>query len=87
MEHCVAPMKLSTRPKALANLAALLLVIGGAAALVAYELVEPPAYATLDNADLPPTFLKLVPLHTRLAEPRAGDWLDRHVELGQSYGE
>jgi archaemetzincin len=80
-------MNLGSRPNAFANFAALLLVIGGAAALVAYELVEPPAYATLDNSDLPPKFLKLVPLHTRLAEPRSGDWLDRHVELGQSYGE
>jgi archaemetzincin len=41
----------------------------------------------LDNSDLPPTYQKLVPLHTPLAKPRPGDWLDRHVELGQSYGQ
>src|SRR5262245_25001422 len=49
-------------------------------------LAQPP-FAAADNSDLPPTFQKLVPLHTALTKPRPGDWLERHVELGQTYRE
>lgn len=65
--------------------ATLVLLVGGGVA--AYQFFAPPTYAVLDNSQLPPTFQRLVPLHTPLAKPRPGDWLDRHVELGQSYAQ
>ncbi|MGA2063558.1 MAG: hypothetical protein ABSG86_01250 [Thermoguttaceae bacterium] len=34
---------------------------------------------------LPAKFERLLPLHTRLAPPRPGDWLAAHKEPGQSY--
>jgi archaemetzincin len=34
---------------------------------------------------LPPTFAKLLPLHTKLAPPEPGQWLAEHEETGQSY--
>jgi archaemetzincin len=34
---------------------------------------------------LPPDFLKLLPLHTKLGKPQPGEWLDKHFELGQTY--
>ncbi|MBM4089164.1 MAG: hypothetical protein FJ276_07015 [Planctomycetes bacterium] len=36
---------------------------------------------------LPAPFDKLVPLHSRLAAPKPGEWLDVHEEPGQTYGE
>ena len=34
---------------------------------------------------LPPKFLKLVPLHEKLGQPRPGDWLISHPESGQTF--
>jgi archaemetzincin len=47
------------------------------------------AVATRAAADdeLPPEFRRLLPLHKPLPEPRPGDWLYRHEEPGQTYGE
>jgi archaemetzincin len=36
---------------------------------------------------LPPTFEKLLPLHTRLGRPQPGEWLAEHKEPGQTYAE
>jgi len=41
--------------------------------------------AEIDDKSLPPSFSKLLPLHTKLGKPRPGDWLDKHPELGQTY--
>jgi archaemetzincin len=38
-----------------------------------------------DKPSLPSKFAKLLPLHTKLGKPRPGDWLDQHLELGQTY--
>ena len=38
-----------------------------------------------DRLSLPPKFVKLLPLHTKLGKPEPGDWLDKHFELGQTY--
>jgi archaemetzincin len=34
---------------------------------------------------LPPSFLKLLPLHTKLGKPQPGDWLAEHPEPGQTF--
>ncbi len=41
--------------------------------------------AKYDPSDLPATYRKLLPLHTKLGGPQPGDWLDRHHEPGQTY--
>ncbi|MCE5266338.1 MAG: archaemetzincin [Planctomycetaceae bacterium] len=38
-----------------------------------------------DKQRLPADFAKLVPLHTALGKPEPGEWLDKHVELGQTF--
>jgi archaemetzincin len=38
-----------------------------------------------ENGALPPDFAKLLPLHTKLGKPQPGEWLDKHVELGQTF--
>ena len=38
-----------------------------------------------DETALPEPFLKLLPLQTRLAKPRPGEWLAEHSEPGQTY--
>jgi archaemetzincin len=38
-------------------------------------------------AALPPTFERLLPLHTKLGPPQPHDWLAEHKEPGQSYAE
>jgi archaemetzincin len=43
--------------------------------------------AASDDLKLPPKFTQLLPLHKKLAPPRSGDWLDRHVELGQTFNQ
>lgn len=73
------------RAKLVLTLATLVLVAGGGVA--AYEFLAPPPHAVADNSELPAKFQKLVPLHTVLPKPQSGEWLDRHVELGQSYGQ
>lgn len=40
-----------------------------------------------DERPLPAKFETLIPLHEKLGEPRRGDWLDKHDEPGQTYGE
>ncbi len=39
------------------------------------------------DAKLPATFEKLLPLHTKLAPPKPGEWLAEHKEAGQTYSE
>lgn len=34
---------------------------------------------------LPSDFARLLPLHTKLGKPQPGEWLDKHVELGQTF--
>jgi len=43
--------------------------------------------ADLDDKSLPPSFSKLLPLHTKLGKPLPGDWLDKHAEFGQNYAQ
>ncbi|HUT14547.1 MAG TPA: archaemetzincin [Thermoguttaceae bacterium] len=38
-----------------------------------------------DKLMLPLKFRKLLPLHTKMAEPQPGDWLDQHHEPGQTF--
>jgi archaemetzincin len=38
-----------------------------------------------DRLSLPPEYAKLLPLHTKLAKPRPGEWLHEHSERGQTY--
>ncbi len=38
-----------------------------------------------ENRALPPDFAKLLPLHKELGKPQPGEWLDRHVEMGQTF--
>lgn len=40
-----------------------------------------------DGGRLPSAIAKLVPLHTRLGQPRPGDWLSVHPEPGQTFAE
>ncbi|MCD4728023.1 MAG: archaemetzincin [Pirellulales bacterium] len=46
-----------------------------------------PANHTLadEKLMLPPKFVKLLPLHEKLGEPRPGDWLASHPEPGQTF--
>jgi archaemetzincin len=37
------------------------------------------------RAELPATFARLLPLHTKLGPPQPGEWLDGHKEPGQTY--
>jgi archaemetzincin len=39
------------------------------------------------DAKLPAAFQKLLPLHTKLARPKPGEWLAEHKESGQTYSE
>jgi len=45
------------------------------------------AIGAADSGDkgLPEKFRRLVPLHTRLGPPQAGDWIVQHPEPGQTY--
>lgn len=38
-----------------------------------------------EDRSLPRDFAKLIPLHTKLSKPRPGEWLDRHIERGQTF--
>lgn len=38
-----------------------------------------------DPSMLPPQFRKLLPLHTKLGEPKPHDWLTEHAEPGQTF--
>jgi archaemetzincin len=38
-----------------------------------------------DSSMLPPAFRKLLPLHTKLGEPKPHDWLAEHSESGQTF--
>jgi archaemetzincin len=39
------------------------------------------------NKELPPALARLAPLHTPMPKPQPGDWLTKHDEPGQTYGE
>ncbi len=47
--------------------------------------VERAAAEPADKQMLPPNFVKLIPLHTKLGKPRPGEWLDQHPEPGQTF--
>jgi archaemetzincin len=38
-----------------------------------------------DQSTLPPQFRRLLPLHTKLGEPKPHDWLTEHSESGQTF--
>ncbi len=56
-------------------------------AILAVLLAATVAARAPADDELPPEFRRLLPLHKPLPEPRPGDWLDRHKEPGQTYGE
>jgi len=58
--------------------------LGLAATMIAcFAQAEEPA----DDARLPSTISKLVPLHTPLGPPQPGEWLSMHPEPGQTFAE
>lgn len=56
-------------------------------AVLAVLLAAAAATRAAADDELPPEFRRLLPLHQPLPEPRPGDWLHRHDEPGQTYGE
>jgi archaemetzincin len=56
-------------------------------AMIAAVSAGPTDATDVRDMQLPPTFEKLLPLHTKLGRPQPGEWLAEHKEPGQTYAE
>jgi archaemetzincin len=78
------------RPVAAIVTAAALVAVASWGWVAATPIAQPPRpvprpLSPSEQAAIPPPLAALLPLHTPLAAPRPGEWLDRHGEAGQNY--